>query len=151
MACGILVPWPGIEPTPLSLEIQSLNHWAAREDPNSYFLFLWRRFCSKTSSVHFSEIKNSWQSSSFPQLPLCHWLLKFYRPQKDPLCEKTHMWTYTQNSGMNPVVLGSPKPIQFRRPHLNTSVLQDTVHQDKKAKKAHPLCPKSTSYYGQPV
>ena len=32
-ACGILVPRPGIEPTPPALEAQSLNHWTAREVP----------------------------------------------------------------------------------------------------------------------
>ena len=31
--CGILVPRPGIEPAPLALEAQSLNHWTAREVP----------------------------------------------------------------------------------------------------------------------
>ena len=30
-ACGILVPWPGIEPTPPALEVRSLNHWTTRE------------------------------------------------------------------------------------------------------------------------
>ena len=34
VACGILVPLPGIEPRPAALEIQSPNHWAAREVPN---------------------------------------------------------------------------------------------------------------------
>ena len=29
MACGILVPQPGIEPMPAEVEVQSLNHWAA--------------------------------------------------------------------------------------------------------------------------
>ena len=33
-ACGILVPWPEIEPIPPALEAQSLNHWTAREVPN---------------------------------------------------------------------------------------------------------------------
>ena len=33
MACGILVPQPGIEPTPLAVEAWSLNHWTAREVP----------------------------------------------------------------------------------------------------------------------
>ena len=36
-ACGILVPRPGIEPAPPSLEAQSLNHWTAREVPVWYF------------------------------------------------------------------------------------------------------------------
>ena len=31
MACGILVPWPEIKPTPLVLEVQSLNHWTTQE------------------------------------------------------------------------------------------------------------------------
>ena len=26
------VPWPGIEPMPPALEVQSLNHWTIRED-----------------------------------------------------------------------------------------------------------------------
>ena len=29
--CGILVPPPGIEPTPPAVEAWSLNHWTARE------------------------------------------------------------------------------------------------------------------------
>jgi len=29
--CGILFPWPGIEPVPLAVEAQSLNHYTARE------------------------------------------------------------------------------------------------------------------------
>ena len=33
MACGILVPWPGMEPTAPAVVAQSLNHWTAREDP----------------------------------------------------------------------------------------------------------------------
>ena len=31
VACGILVPWPGMEPMILALEMQYLNHWTARE------------------------------------------------------------------------------------------------------------------------
>ena len=37
MACGILVPQPGIEPTPPELEASSLNYWTAREVPLRYF------------------------------------------------------------------------------------------------------------------
>ena len=36
MACGILVPWPGIEPTPPAVEVQSLHHWTAREVPSLF-------------------------------------------------------------------------------------------------------------------
>ena len=31
MACGILVPWPGIEPESPALEVQSPNHWTTRK------------------------------------------------------------------------------------------------------------------------
>ena len=35
MACGILVPWPGIKPQPPAVEVQSPNHWTAREVPRA--------------------------------------------------------------------------------------------------------------------
>ena len=31
VARGILVPRPGIEPTPPAMQVQSLNHWTSRE------------------------------------------------------------------------------------------------------------------------
>ena len=38
----ILVPWPGIKPTPLVLEVWSFNHWTAREIPVLFLcLGLW--------------------------------------------------------------------------------------------------------------
>ena len=33
MECGILVSRPGIEPLAPAVEVQSLNHWTAREVP----------------------------------------------------------------------------------------------------------------------
>ena len=36
-ACGILAPRPGIEPTARAVEVQSLNHWTAREVQYSFF------------------------------------------------------------------------------------------------------------------
>ena len=41
-ACGILAPQPGIEPTPLALEMQSLNHWTTREAPGTVKFFDYR-------------------------------------------------------------------------------------------------------------
>ena len=38
MWCRMLLPWPGIEPVPPALEVQSLKHWTAREVPQ-VFLF----------------------------------------------------------------------------------------------------------------
>ena len=44
-ACGILVPQPGIKPAPPALEVQSPNHWTAREVPFPPFIFLaWTDF-----------------------------------------------------------------------------------------------------------
>ena len=39
VACGILVPWPGIEPVPPVTEAQSLNHWSTREVPPFSWLY----------------------------------------------------------------------------------------------------------------
>ena len=33
VACGILVPWSGIEPWPLAVKVPSPNHWTTRESP----------------------------------------------------------------------------------------------------------------------
>ena len=35
-ACGILVPWPGIEPTRCTVKVWSPNHWTVREFPISF-------------------------------------------------------------------------------------------------------------------
>jgi len=39
-ACGILVPWPGIELMPPSVEVWCLNHWTTREVPHLLFKIL---------------------------------------------------------------------------------------------------------------
>ena len=38
MACGILVPQPGLEPGPSAVTIWSPNHWTARELPEELVL-----------------------------------------------------------------------------------------------------------------
>ena len=37
IVCEIRVPWPGIEPVPPEVEVQSLNHWTARDVPAQDF------------------------------------------------------------------------------------------------------------------
>ena len=37
MACGILVPEPGIKLMTPAQERENLNHWASREVPHSFF------------------------------------------------------------------------------------------------------------------
>jgi hypothetical protein len=39
-ACGILVPWSGIEPMTPVVEAGSLNHWTARKVPCPHFWYL---------------------------------------------------------------------------------------------------------------
>ena len=42
MACGILVPWPGIEPEPTTVKVRSLVQWTAGEFPvPRTFLSIW--------------------------------------------------------------------------------------------------------------
>ena len=48
VACGILVPWPGIEPGPPAVEVWSPNHWTTREFPifqlfNNIHFFLYNK------------------------------------------------------------------------------------------------------------
>ena len=79
MACGILVPWPGIESMSLALEAWSLNHWTTREVPVSQetplnFFLLAPLFppLKHGPSFRFS----TWQRfHSHPQLKLSFWML----------------------------------------------------------------------------
>ena len=40
VACGMLVPWPGIKSVPSALEAWNLNHWITREVPLLFPLLL---------------------------------------------------------------------------------------------------------------
>ena len=54
MACGILVPWPGIEPRPMAVKAPSPNHWSTRGFPKCdfnvgfFFFFKWRKGPTKS-------------------------------------------------------------------------------------------------------
>ena len=63
MACGILVPQPGIEPVPSTVKVWSPNHWTAREFP-------WASFHVLTGHLYilFEEVFTQVQGS----------FLKFY-------------------------------------------------------------------------
>ena len=47
VACGILIPRPGIKPITPAGEVQSLNHWTTREVPTSSFLNALRPYQEK--------------------------------------------------------------------------------------------------------
>ena len=52
MACGILVPWSGIESVPFGVETWSLNHWTARGGPALYSSGSFLTYMSHPSSFH---------------------------------------------------------------------------------------------------
>ena len=58
VACGILVPWPGIQPIVFALEVRNLNHGMARQVPSTYFfwrflLVPWRLLWVMSSRHHY--------------------------------------------------------------------------------------------------
>ena len=56
MACGILVPWPGIEPASPAVEAQTLNHWTTSKVPSFFILF---DFSSIYHTPSFSGLSSS--------------------------------------------------------------------------------------------
>ena len=55
--CGILVPWPGIEPVPLEVEMWSLNHWTTRKVQDILVtLFSWKNALWGNHSVFIKQI-----------------------------------------------------------------------------------------------
>ena len=64
-ACGILVPWSGIEPT-LPALVQSLNHWTTGEvQPLFYFLSF---KASQSQKVQPPRLR---ENHAYPQAPSC--------------------------------------------------------------------------------
>ena len=61
-ACGIRVPQPWIEPSPLAVEAQSLNHWATGAFPFCYLKI------KKFIYLHF------WLCWAFVAVPAFLWL-----------------------------------------------------------------------------
>ena len=59
MGYGILVPWPGIEPTPPAMEAWSVKHWSTKEVPTSQHF----RSCPSSGDLPDSGIE-----PSFPTL-----------------------------------------------------------------------------------
>ena len=43
MTCGVLIPQPGIEPVPATLE-NGLNHWTTREVPTISYWYLYIQY-----------------------------------------------------------------------------------------------------------
>ena len=65
IACGILVPQPGSQPTPHALEAQSLIHWPAKDYPTYHFLCVcWEHYCPTTG---YSIINYNYHCTLDPQ------------------------------------------------------------------------------------
>ena len=58
-AYGILVPWPGMEPTLPAVKAWSLNHWTTRDVLNCDFSLKWRKICRMQFGVLVSWL-NLW-------------------------------------------------------------------------------------------
>ena len=52
VACGILVPQPGIEPKPSTMKSPSPNHWRAREFPVLHISFA----CIKKKKIYEHDL-----------------------------------------------------------------------------------------------
>ena len=59
VACGILLPWPGIKPMPLAVEARTPNHWTTREGPVALLLY---------STIH-------WQMMRFLSISWLLWVM----------------------------------------------------------------------------
>ena len=68
VACGVLVPQPGIEPVPPALEAWSLSHWTSGEIPHFKLLslFLWNTWAGTISNKN-ATIQGDWEG--MPELP----------------------------------------------------------------------------------
>ena len=74
VACGTLVPLPGIEPVPPAVEAQSLNHWTTREVPP----------CLHPCLIHHFKLANLHQqlwgpvNNAYKTIPLIKTLVFFF-------------------------------------------------------------------------
>ena len=74
VACGTLVPLPGIEPVPPAVEAQSLNHWTTREVPP----------CLHPCLIHHLKLANLHQqlwgpvNNAYKTIPLIKTLIFFF-------------------------------------------------------------------------
>ena len=62
-AWGILVPWARIDPMLPAVEVQSLNHWTARQVP-IYHLLLQNFYLSKGKEITVERVKGSLTTTS---------------------------------------------------------------------------------------
>ena len=103
-ACGTLVPWPGIEPTPPVVKVQNLNHWTFRQVPKlvPFFFFFNRNlfkeaWVSELWQMHGNE--ECFNLRATPQFPGWLVLLKQELRRKNADRQKEKMWPWVCNKG----------------------------------------------------
>ena len=130
-----LVPWPGTEPTPPALGVQSLSHWNTREVPlfwiliqhcPVHFLFVMRKCTAHTALSHQPKttsklLKLTWGSkpafSHIIRHHHSHWTYEGRDIKKLAWGNKTRRW---QSLGFYQAVLAVIPPTSL-------SLLQRTV------------------------
>ena len=70
LACGILVPWPGIEPGLPAVEVRSLNHWTAREVWSYILASCERKGADSGRRGMALELNSPWLDSQLQLLPV---------------------------------------------------------------------------------
>ena len=66
-ACGILVPYPGIEPMPPALEARSLNHWTTGEVPSILWCYI---YAPPSKYSYYLVLPFSCTASNVPKDPI---------------------------------------------------------------------------------
>ena len=69
MVCGILVPWPGIKPRALAVDVQHPNHWTTRELPRKLSLRVptqtSKSSCTRMLILVLLQEKSKWPSREY--------------------------------------------------------------------------------------
>ena len=86
VACGILVSGSGIEPVPPALEVQSLNHWTAREVPNAVLVAV----CSLHLLGKLEKVRPPSFLFRSLHMAFLRWAIAFVLQKVRTLCERHH-------------------------------------------------------------
>ena len=70
LACRILVPWPGVSPEPPALQVRSLNHLTAREEPSP------EDFLNGRASQVVPTWKQRHPQVTVSRLPVCNFIVQ---------------------------------------------------------------------------
>ena len=121
-ACGILVPWPGMKPTPPALEVQSLNHWSARQVPRvvilralsvAYTLEWMDDHCDLVPLV-FSHLGSYWVHAKKSRYHYAHFTAEKHKTQGSVVTGPTMPWLALQPALLWGGPLPLPQPLSFR-------------------------------------